>query len=337
MVYVKNATGDWNKAPFNFNAARTQVILNTAPAWGTKNVNVVYARDPFPEYVWQMSPPVASWFNGQGGQNNGAAAAGGNHGHVYAPWRANTVTWLRSFMGAFQTQWNNAIAAGLSDSAIESVTIQETANPLGDLGSAGYDSTYTAAGYRAGLFELSKATARAVRRKALFGQMFNMIPQGNDTAAMGGLSSDIILWGARLEGSDLFNDEPALEDNVYQNVHRAFNDKAMTMIWQQNASYAEKIGSTSNFYTPAQQFIKAQRGVNDTSTPGGMRGLQAEYMFWNMTTDAPLGSPLTFVKDAVPVIAANPTVQTSGNDRYLWRRAINATPIADQTISKTNP
>lgn len=332
-VYVKNSSGVWNEVPFQFNSTRTQVVLNTAPPAGTDNVNVVYSRDPFPEYVWHMNPPIAGWYNGAGGQNNDSQIGGGSHGHVYAPWRATTVEWLRNFMAAFQQQWNDAIAAGgLPADAIESVTTQETANALSLT-----DPTYTPAGYRAGLFELGKFNARAVRRKALFMQMFNMIPEGNRTQEMAKLANEIIPWGGGLGGPDLFNHELALENNVYPNVHRAFNAKALTMIWQQNASYAEKIGTTQNFYTPAQQFIKAQRGVNDSSTPSGTLGLQAEYMYWNMTTEAPQNSPLNFVDHALPVIANNPVVQTSGNDRYLWRRATNGTPILDQSLTKTNP
>ena len=338
-VYVKNAAGVWNEAPFVFFAAGTVARLNTAPPAGTGNVNVVYSRDPFPESAWHTTPPIASWYVGVGGQNNGTGDTGGSHGHVYAPWRSTTLTWLRTFMTDFKNQWNTAVAAGtVPADAIESVSIQETANSLGDLTAPTYDSTYTVAAYRAGLFELGKLTARAVRRKALFGQLFNIIPQGNSASAMPGLANDIILWGARLEGPDLFNADigpGGLETNVYENVHRAFNDRALTMIWQQNASYSEPIGTSGNFYTPAQQFDKARSGITDSSTPGGTLGLQAEYMFWNIPTKAPKG-PLTFL-DALPVIAANPVIQTTPNDHYRWRRAATSTPIADQEITRVNP
>ena len=331
-VYVKDIAGQFKDTQaFQFNAARTQVVLNTPPPAGTKNILVVYSRDPFPEYTWQMNPPVAGWYDGAGGQNNDSAEGGGSHGFVHAPWRANTVAWMRSFMAAFETQWSAAVAKGLASNAFESISVQETANALSET-----DPTYTVAGYRAGLLEYAKANAKAVRRRALHGQLFNMIPQGNADKAMAGLSNDIIPWGARLEGPDLFNDEQALETNVYENVHRAFHDRAMTMIWHQNASFAEHVGTSTAFYSPAQQFIKAQRAINDTSTPSGTRGLEAEYVFWNMTLKAPMGSPQTWI-DAFPVIASNPTIQAASSDRTLWRRASNGAPIGDQTLSKMNP
>jgi|CXWL01.1.fsa_nt_gi hypothetical protein len=42
-------------------------------------------------------------------------------------------------------------------------------------------------------------------------------------------------------------------------------------------------------------------------------------------------------KDALPVIAAHPIIQTSGNDRYLWRRSSDGAAIADQALSRANP
>ena len=73
----------------------------------------------------------------------------------------------------------------------------------------------------------------------------------------------------------MFNDEASLEDKVYQFVHRDQHDKALTMIWHQNASYAEP-DDLGGFYTPAQQFEKAQRGDTDTQPASGKPGLEAE-------------------------------------------------------------
>ena len=52
---------------------------------------------------------------------------------------------------------------------------------------------------------LLEYNARAVRRRAMFGQLFNYIPGGVPTGALAALATAIIPWGARLEGPDLFN------------------------------------------------------------------------------------------------------------------------------------
>mgnify|MGYP001561677747 CR=1 FL=1 len=318
-VYV-----DGEERGFAFNAARTNVVLAVAPPIGTQNVFVVYSRDPFPEYTWHLDPPVAGWFEGMGGPGAGPQ---GSHGFVHAPWRATCVTWMRSFLAAFQEQWTAALSADATlAGAIESVSVQETSNSLGGPG-------YSAQTYSAGLLEYAKSNARAVRRRAMFGQLFNFISGGVPTGALAALATAIIPWGARLEGPDLFNDEASLEDKVYQFVHRDQHDKALTMIWHQNDSYAEP-DDLGGFYTPAQQFEKAQRGVTDSQTASGTPGLEAEYVFWNMTPSSESGQNW---KDALPVIAANPIIQTSGNDRYLWRRASDAVPIGDQSLSSVNP
>jgi hypothetical protein len=310
--------------PYTFDATRTHVVLSSAPPVGTENVAVTYARDPFPEYTWHLSPPVGGWYTGQGGPNTGHH---GSHGFAHAPWRATCVEWMRKLMAAFEQQWTDAIAADPSlASAIESLSILETANAVG-----GPD--YNEADYRAGLLEYTKSTARAVRRRAMFGQLFNQIPGGGANNAIGLLANAIIPWGARLEGPDLFNDEASLEDKVYQRVHRDLHYRALTMIWHQNASYQEPDGH-GGYYTPAQQFEKAKRGIADTRTASGTPGLEAEYVFWNMTQSKGPGFDW---KDALPVIAANPVIQTWGNERYLWRSAVDRTPIPDQSLSKVNP
>ncbi len=165
----------------------------------------------------------------------------------------------------------------------------------------------------------------------MFGQLLNHIPGGNATGALQKLAIAIIAWGARLEGPDLFNDEPSLEDNVYEKVHRALHDQALTMIRQQNASYREPSGD--GFYTPAQQYEKARRGIADTQTPSGTPGLEAEYVFWNMTLSSGVGYSW---KDALPVIAANPIIQSTGINRHRWRR-VDYSTIPDQSLERVNP
>ncbi len=318
-VYVN---GD--EVGYRFDTSRTQVVLATAPRAGSRNVNVVYARDPFPEYAWNLTPPVGGWYEGVGGPHTGN---NGSHGFVHAPWRATCVSWMRDFMAAFQQHWTDAIADDPSlASAIESISTQETANALGGAG-------YSESAYRAGLLEYAKFNARAVRRRAMHGQLFNQIPGGNATNAVHKLATAMIPWGARLEGADLFNDEASLEDWVYQSVHRDLHTQALTMIWHQNASYREDNGS-GGFYTPAQQYEKARLGITDTSTAAGTPGLEAEYVFWNMTPFQ--GSGHDF-KDALPVIAANPVIQTTGTNRHRWRLAAGYVAIGAQSLSRVNP
>lgn len=310
--------------PYRFDATRTHVVLSSAPPDGTDNVAVTYARDPFPEYTWHLAAPVGGWYTGAGGPNTGHH---GSHGFAHAPWRATCVEWMRNFMAAFEQQWTDAIAANPAlANAIESLSILETANAVG-----GPD--YNEADYRAGLLEYAKSAARAVRRRAMFGQLFNQIPGGGANNAIGLLANAIIPWGARLEGPDLFNNEPSLEDKVYQRVHRDLHYRALTMIWHQNASYQEH-DEHGGYYTPAQQFLKAKRGIADTRTAAGTPGIEAEYVFWNMTQSKGPGFDWTA---ALPVIAANPVIQTWGNDRYLWRTADERMPIPDQSLSKVNP
>jgi hypothetical protein len=310
--------------PFTFDATKANVVLATAPPSGNDNVNVVYARDPFPEYLWAATPPVGGWYVGAGGPHTDG---NGSHGIAHAPWRTTCTDWMHDFTRAFRQHWDAAIAADPSlAGAIESISVQETANALGGPG-------YSEAAYRAGLLEYAKANARAVRRRAMFGQLFNQIPGGNQNDALALLATAIVPWGARLEGSDLFNDEPSLEDKVYQLIHRDQHQKALTMIWHQNASYREPDGQGGH-YTPAEQFEKARRGIADTQTPSGTPGLEAEYVFWNLTINS--GSAYDY-RDALRVIAANPVIQTRGNQRHRWRRASNYAAIREQSLSRINP
>ncbi len=312
--------------PFSFDSTRTQVLLALAPPVGIQNINVVYARDPFPEYTWNLRPPIAGWYTGVGGPHTNGVP--GNSGFVHAPWRSTCVQWMKNLVGAFQAQWTAALASSaVPAGAIESVSIQETANALG-----GED--YTEEAYRAGLLEYSKANARAVRRRALHGQLFNQIP-GGKTEALTELATAIIPWGARLEGPDLFNNEISLETKVYQVVHRDLSSKALTMIWHQNASYGEPNG-LGGYYSPAEQFEKAKLGIDDTHTASGTPGIEAEYVFWNMT-QKPSGAPGYGWQDALPVIAANPAIQAKGNDTYLWKKAADGSPLESQALSQTNP
>ncbi len=325
-VYVKNVevpriTG------FVFNADRTKVTLLNPPAPGAKVV-VAYAPDPFPESAWAASPPIGGWYVGA---NPGHL----NFGFVHAPWRSTCVAWMKDFMGQFQSQWDEALNdnPGLAQS-IEAVSMQETSTTLG-----GPD--YTAEKYIDGLTEYTKFLARAVRRRAVHEQLINGIAGSNVPLGQGlaDLSTAIIPWGARLAGPDLFNDNTGpngttgLEFSVYQRVHREQHDRALTMIWAQNDTYSEpKPGG--GFFTMKQQFEKAKKGAGDSSTAGGHKGLEAEYVFWNMTNPSNGGYGW---KDALRVIAQNPTIQTSGNDRNRWRNASSKAPIADQTLTRTNP
>ena len=317
-----------------------------------RNVLVVYGRDPFPAYTWNLSPPIAGWYAslpGVVGPGSGKEETG-THGFVHMPWNSTCVDWVRNFTAAFQTQWTTAIANGtIQSDAIESISIQETANVLVNSSNAG--------AYRAGLLEYAKFNAKAVRRRALHGLLMNQIPGGGTNPLTGAAvttnqqsltahANSIIPWGSRLEGPDLHNNEDTLETKVYQLVHRDLRNKALTMIWHQNASYKalkNPLNPSAGYYNPAEQFVKAQRGVLDTSTASGTPGIEAEYVFWNMTTKKlpnttdPSEDPWYYFRDALPVIAANPVIQTSGNDRYLWRRVANGTPIGDQTISRVNP
>lgn len=311
--------------PYQFSSDRTQVVLATAPALGKANVAVAYARDPFPEYAWQMKPPIGGWYEGVGGPHTGKK--NGTHGLVHAPWRSTCVEWMGDFMAGFRREWTEAIEQKPSLAfAIESISTQETANALGGPG-------YSESTYRAGLLEYAKFNARAVRRRAIHGLLLNQIPGGNATNALQKHALSIIPWGARLEGPDLFNDEVTLENLVYQKVHRELHAKALTMIWQQNASYAEDDGA-GGFYTPAEQFDKAKRGVTDTGTASGKPGLEAEYVFWNMTFDQGSGQDW---KDALPVIAANPQIQSTGTHRHRWRRAANYAALGPQLLRQVNP
>lgn len=360
-VYVKDYSGAKPKfvetTAFTINKATSprRVELATAPPAPPaplpgdpvdKNVLVSYARDPFPEYTWQMNPSMAAWFEGTGGPSTGNDVTG-SQGFVHKPWEKNCVDWMRNFMAAFQKQWIDAIAAGtVPADAIEAVSIQETANSLVNSGNA--------QAYRAGLLEYAKFNARAVRRRALHGQLFNQIP-GGGIDPMTGLAVDslpkalsaharsVIPWGARLEGPDLFNDEASLEDKVYQVVHRDLREQALTMIWQQNASYSEPhlidpiTKVVLSYYSPLEQFVKAQLGALDMGTASGKPGLESEYVFWNLTVQPASAKTPYDWKDALKVIAAHPAIQTTGNDRYRWRRAAGGAVIADQSLSKVNP
>ena len=48
-----------NEVAFTFNTARTNVITAAAPMMGSQNVRVLYARDPFPDYTWNLNFDVA--------------------------------------------------------------------------------------------------------------------------------------------------------------------------------------------------------------------------------------------------------------------------------------
>jgi hypothetical protein len=315
-LYVDNLD-----TPFTFNATKTQVNASSAPPAGTGNVEVMVATDPFPDHTWQLTPPVGGWY----------AGSGGNYGFVHAPWRQTCRDWMASFMRAFRVQWTAAIAANPALAhAIDAISVQETANGLGGAG-------YSEAAYRAGLVEYAKYNARAVRRRAIHGQLFNQIAGGGGQA-LADLAVAIIPWGSRLEGPDLFNDNTGLSGNAglefgaYERVHREQHDLALTMIWAQHNSYAEpKPGG--GLFSMTAQFEKAQKAVTDASTAGGHLGLEAESVFWNMTQ----GGPGFDWKDALPVIAAHPVIQTSGNDRNLWRLQSTGVPIADQALTRVNP
>lgn len=307
--------------PFGFNGVKTQVVLASAPPVGTGNVDVHVATDPFPEHTWQMSPPVGGWYAGNGG----------NYGFVHAPWRQTCVDWMGGFMREFREQWTLEIAKSPAlEHAIDAISVQETANGLGGPG-------YTEAAYRAGLVEYAKHNARAVRRRAIHGQLMNQIMGGGNQALVE-LAVAIVPWGARLEGPDLFNantgstGNAGLEFGVYEHVHRKQHELALTMIWAQHDSYSEpKPGG--GFFTPLEQFEKGQKAVDDSSTAGGYLGLEAESIFWNMTQAA---TGFDF-KDALPVIAAHPVIQTQGTDRNRWRFASSGAPIPDQSLTRVNP
>ena len=328
-VYVGNGSTAVD-TPFTFSADRTEVVLATAPPAGIDNVAVAYARDPFPEAAWQLNPPVGGWYRGLHPVHPGV-------GFVHAPWRPTAVAWMKDFLYQFQVQWTAAIAANPAIArTIEAISTEETANSLG-----GPD--YSEAQYRAGLVEYSKFFARAVRRRALHEQLMNQIPGGSSPQQpLIDLAAAIIPWGARLGGPDLFNDETGasqtggLEFGAYEYVHRGFHNQALTMIWAQNDSFKELKPNGVDYYTMAEQFQKAQKAVTDPSTAGGHLGIESEYVFWNMTTKK-TGDPWFDWKNALPVIAANPVIQISGNDRNLWRRQSTGAAIVDQSVTRVNP
>ncbi len=331
--YEVRAYVDGAPATFSFNTAKTHVTLTNTPPTGS-HVVVAHARDPFPPGVWNT---VGGWYVG-------------TFNHVYgfnlAPWRPACVSWMKDFLQQFQTAWTKAIEdAELAGNpklktAIDSLSTQETANGLTT--NADYDPIK----YIDNLTEISKFYARAVRRRAAHEVLINFVT-GTNSDAFGGfgggtemLAKKVIPWGARLGGPDLFNGDGAgLENGAYQRVHRAQHDRTLTMIWAQHDSFQEKKPG-GGLFTLAEQFAKAKKGVGDTTTAGGFAGLEAEYVFWNMTVKGNLrpdaqADGATW-KDALKVISENPTIQTTGHNKNRWRLP-TLQPIADQVKSRVNP
>ena len=318
---------------FSFNLTKTHVTLTNTPPSGS-HVVIAHARDPFPPGVWNT---VGGWYVGTHNPT---------YGFNIAPWRPACVTWMKDFLQQFQTAWDNAItdaeAAGNTKlkTAIESLSTQETANGLTT--NADYDPVK----YIDGMTEIAKFYARAVRRRAAHEVLINFVT-GTNAPQFGGvggglaiLANKVIPWGARLGGPDLMNgDGRGLEKGAYQRVHREQHNRTLTMIWAQHSSFQEKkLGG--GLFTMTEQFAKAKKGVDDFSTAGGFAGLEAEYVFWNMTTKGNLRPDAqangSTWKDALKVISQNPTIQTVGHNKNRWRLP-NFQPIANQVRSRINP
>ncbi len=350
---TKPLTTETNK--FWFSSGATAITLGFVPLVGSE-IQVVYARDPFPAYVWNtMDPKPYGWFAGSNPDHQ-------SFGFVHKPWETTAQAWLASFMKTFRDQWDAAIVNDDRDgapptlaTAIESVTLQETANTLANEAYDNDDWTVRNKNID-GLAEYAKTLARAVRGRALpellinqvAGQNKNRLNASAKNEGLRELANKIIPWGARLGGPDLMNfdtgkiDIPnedygsgGLEFGVYDVIHREQHNRALTMIWAQNDSHAEgKPGG--GFFTMEDQYKKAQSpiGVPVWSPTAGVQyyGLEAEYVFWNITPKKYAAA--SGWQDSFRVIANHPTIQTTGNNRNRWRRLDTTVPIPAQWVKR---
>lgn len=333
---------------FWFSNSGASVTLGFAPPAGSE-VHVAYSPDPFPAYVWDtMTPKPYGWYAGNNPDHQ-------SFGFIHKPWEQTARTWMASFMKAFRKAWDQSIANdGLPANAIESITLQESSNAIAtDL----YATDWTIRNRNIdGLAEYAKILARTVRGRAISELLINQVigqnkNSSNEPAINAGLrelANKIIPWGTRLGGPDLFNfdtgptDIPegnygnsGLEFGVYDAVHREQHNRALTMVWAQNDSHWEQ-RPAGGFFSMEDQYKKAQRPIGTNvwgPTPTVQyKGLEAEYIFWNMT---PQENPNAFGwADTLRVIAAHPTIQTTVNHRNLWRRAADGTTIDAQWVKK---